>query len=272
MAAPSSGRIPFIGRGVPEDIKSKQPIKADLWRFQDFRALDEQGRDMSVEQLFRQVLRNTTIEVLLRTVGRSFTPRTITVGSTPVEIISPSRYPRGYLILNSGELEGLTSSPTIFSSDNRAPGTFNSSSLNVSGIETGAFFLNVTAGAGTLTVALQSQDPLSSNFATAQTDIFSSANSGTVHASVGQLGIDRAIRLQAVVGAANLTFSVAAVFKGGSATPVGTSIYIGSQDVNTTIGYPILPGQQKEWFLLENTSLFAVTSGNNLLLKIFQLS
>lgn len=137
-------------------------------------------------------------------------------------------------------------------------------------------FLDVTANATPLTLVVnaQSQDPLSGNWATTQADIFSgSAAVGTYYADIGPLGVDRVIRLQAVVGAGagTLTFSISGLFKGGLNTPVGSTVYIGSPDVNTTFGYPLLPGDKLPVFLRENVGLFAITATNPLVLKIFQL-
>lgn len=275
------------GRGVPGGLRAPERyIQGDLETntgeilesrfYQDFLAKFKGGKRLDMEAMIRQIMFNSEIDILLKTLNSAFLPRVITVTTTPTEVIprARSRYPRGYILLNPAEISGITSTVTFFASASRAAGTYNSSAFNVSGVDTVRAFLDVTVqGAGaTLTVAAQSQDPLTSNWATTQNDIFSgNAAVGTYYANIGTLGVDRNIRLQAVVGVNPITFSISGLLKGGSTTPVGSTIFIGDRNVNTTIGYRLLPTQKEAFFLRENVEIWAVTSLNDQNLMVFEL-
>ena len=233
--------------------------------------------DSSIADFLRRIAENTDIEIALRTIGLAFTPRIVNVlpatTNPPTAIVLNNQAPRGYIIQNPGELSGFSSTVTFFPSALRVPGVYTSTSFNVSGVETARIFLDVTVDAGaTLTIDAQTQDPLSGLWATSQLDIFAGqVIVGTYYASLGQLGVDQNIRLIANVGVANLTFSVSGLFKGVSLSPVGSTIYIGGQDVNTTFGYSIIPGDKEYFYLRENVSLYGITAVNPLALKVFQL-
>jgi hypothetical protein len=134
--------------------------------------------------------------------------------------------------------------------------------------------ISAIVGVPTFRVDAQTLDFLSGNFATSQADIFSGASTvGTFYANIGPLGVDDTIRLLAnVTGAAtSATFSISGLFKGGIITPVGSTIFIGGLDVNDTWGYPILPGQEKIFYLLDDVELFAFSPSSPLDVRVFQL-
>lgn len=276
-----SNRAYYPQRPVQPDIRYVGPSGTPLVRQieADVAAQDSPAASDLV-QLIAGIKQNTDIQVLLSTIGLGFIPRNVTVlpatTNNPTQIIIPNQSPRGYIIINPAEISGFSTQVTFFPSLARAAATYTSTTFNVSGVDTARMFLDVTANATPLILVVnaQSQDPLSGNWATTQADIFSgSAAVGTYYADIGPLGVDRVIRLQAVVGAGagTLTFSISGLFKGGLNTPVGSTVYIGSPDVNTTFGYPILPGDKLPVFLRENVGLFAITATNPLILKIFQL-
>jgi len=234
--------------------------------------------DTSIADFLRQIAENSNIANSLQTIGLGFTPRVVTIlpangPNPPTPIVVNNQAPRGYIIQNPGELSGFSSQVTFFPSLLRVPATYTSTGFNVSGIETARIFLNVTVDAGaTLVVNAETQDPISGGWAVSQADIFAgSVTVGTYYADLGSFGVDENIRLVATVGAANLTFSISGLFKGVSASPVGSTVYIGGQDVNTTFGFSILPGAKEYLFLRENVSLYGITAINSLALKVFQL-
>jgi len=280
---------PYIGTRVPGIIPVGRPLQPDLELgdptttlekrfYEDFQALKRGDVPLTQMDVWKQLLYFTQQNLALDTVGLAYIPTVIQVGTTPAEIIERSRYPRGYLILNPAEVAGQTSAFTFYASLLRANGFATASTtFAVSTADTVRIFLSITAVAGateTLTVNVQTQDPLSGGFATAQADIFAGANTvGTFYANIGNTGVDRNIRLLATVGAAggdDITFSISGLAKGTDLTPVGSTIYLGPADVNTTMGYNILPGQEKRFFLLQNVPLFAVTELDTLNLKIFR--
>jgi hypothetical protein len=226
-----------------------------------------------------RIRRNTDIELLLKTIGLGYYGFSIALtAGAPGLIIRKAKSPRGYLILNPAEISGFTNQVTFYASALRANGFITASTtFNVSGVETCRVFLDITAITltPTLIINAETQDPLTGNWAVSQADIFAgSATVGTFYASLGALGVDRVIRLQATVGNAagdDITFSVSGLFKGGIVTSVGSTIYIGNNDVTQTFGYPILPGQEKIFYLMDNVELYAISPTDPLTVKIFQL-
>jgi hypothetical protein len=230
-----------------------------------------------VADLVSKILHNSDIEISLKVLKLGFVCRVIDLtAGVPAQIISPSKWPRGYIVINPAEVTGFSTTITPFPSLARAAGTYNSGAFNVSGVDTARFFLDVTANATPLTLVVnaQTQDPLSGNWATSQPDIFGGSSAvGTYYASIGPLGVDRQLRLQAVVGAGagTITFSISGILKGATATPTGSTVYIGGPDVTTLIGYPILPAQREYFWLGDNVALYAISPTEPMTLKVFQL-
>jgi hypothetical protein len=256
----------------------QQSRQAGLAIDQQQRAIEDAAAGKSdniLEGLVSKILYNSDIEISLKVLKLGFVCRVINLtAGVPAEIISPSKWPRGYIVINPAEVSGFATTITPFPSLLRIPATYNSAAFNVSGVDTARFFLNVTVlvAGGTLTVAAQTQDPLTLNWATSQADIFGGAVAvGTYYASIGPLGVDRQLRLQAVVGVANVTFSVSGLLKGSTLTPTGSTVYIGGPDVTSFIGYPILPAQREYFWLGDDVSLYAISPTEPMTLKVFQL-
>lgn len=127
-----------------------------------------------------------------------------------------------------------------------------------------AFILDVAeVSAGPVTVDLQTQDPISGNWATAQSNIFAGAGTalGTFYANVGGVGVDVTARLVVTVAADSMTASMAGILKPSLAgTIAGPTVFLGNADVNTTIGFPLLAGQRETIYLRENTPLFGIAT------------
>ena len=257
--------IAFKGT-IPDDI-SAVGIRGRTTQFYDpLTARDrESGEPLDNNGLLKYLLKNSDIDISLRTIGNSFFPRSVSIGTVASLIIAPNRNPKGYILLNANiSISGIVSSVTVFAAATVFPvGVTNSVSINVSGHGTSAFFLNVTeASAGAGSVDLQSQDPLSGNWVTVQSDIFNNAAGfvvGTYYANVGPIGVDQNARLQVTVAGDTFTGSMSAILKPALAGNVsGGAVFIGGPDVNTTIGYPVLSGQRETFFLKENTSLYGI--------------
>jgi hypothetical protein len=208
---------------------------------------------------------------------RGLLGRVVTVTSSPQLIIS-AQEDRGYLLLNPTGVVGLTAQGTVFSSTTLVGATtLLSGGLGVANYNTGRFFLKVTAmaGVGPVTFDLQTLDPVDgTTYITSQT-IFSVAAVGNTYASVGQLGIDVDAKILVTVPVGTtITFTLGFVLKDGlEGTSAGATqtIFIGGGGVSTISGYPILAGREKSFYLLENVSLYAVTSGPSLDMNIFEL-
>lgn len=276
-----------LGRRIPGGLPGKgRPVQPDFnlgallqsrW-YTDFHAKFQGDKVLSIEDMVKQLLYFAELDFYLTTIATSFLPRIISVGTTAVQITQKARYPKAYIFLNPAEISGQASDFVFYPSATRIDG-FNtpSASAIVSGFDRIAAFLDISAitATPTLNVAAQTQDPLSGNFAVSQSDIFGGVNSvSTNYALVGQLGVDRAMRLVATVGNAggdDITFSISGLAKGGGTVPVGSTVFIGDRDVNTTMGIRVLPAQERRFYLLPNVELFAVTSLDTLNFMVWEL-
>jgi hypothetical protein len=270
--------IAFRG-DVPDDIKLTG-VRGRTTVYQD--PLDMRSREtlnmLDNNELLRYLLKNSDIDILLRTLGNGFFPRSITITTTPTEIIRANRVPRGYILLNANQsVSGVVTTVTVFPAGNVFPVAVTpSAAINVSAFGGAVYMLNVTeATAGLTNVALQSQDPISGNWVTVQNDIFGfgvgPAAVGTYHANVGAQGTDSQARLLVTVTGDTMTGSISAQLKPAlAATFAGSAIFLGNEDVNTTIGYPLLSGGKEVLYMKENTPLFAIAVASTTL-NIFEL-
>ena len=250
---------------VPDDILATG-IKGRTTSWYDpYDARDrETNRQLDNNQLLSYILKNTDIDILLRTLGNAFFPRQITVGTTRTQLVRPNRVPRGYIFVNPNTtVSGVVTDVVVFAAGTVFPiGVTNSASINVSAHGGAAFVFNVTeVSAGATVVNLQTQDPISGNWATAQSDIFAGAGTvvGTFYANVGNIGIDENARLVVTVAGDTLTGSISAMLKPSLAGTIsGPTIFLGNEDVTTTLGFPLLSGQRETLYLKENTPLYGV--------------
>lgn len=247
--------------------------------YDPYKAIDRRNlKELDNNQALIRILRNTDIDISLRTIGNAFFPRAITVGTTPTLIIAPNRTQRGYTLINSNaSVTGITSAVTMFPAATTLPvGTTNTASVLVSAFETARFFLNVTEGsAGPVSFDLQTQDPISGNWAIAQSDIFQfgggPAGIGTYYANAGVIGVDDNMRIVAVVAGDTMECSLSTILKPALAASIaGSAIFIGGPDVNTTIGYPLLSGQKETFYLRENTAIYGIATGP-IVVNVFEL-
>lgn len=269
-----SDQISFRGP-VPSDLSDPGIVGRTVSFYEPYEARDrESGQPLDNNGLLRRILKNTDIDILLRTLGNAFFPRSITVGIAPTLLVAPNRYPRGYIFINpSTTVTSVVSTVTVFASQVFPVGTTNSASINVAGHGGAAFFMNITeASAGPVTVDAQSQDPVTGNWMTTQSDIFAGASAlGNYYANIGSLGVDQNLRLVVNVAGDSMTASIGAVLKPALAgTVAGPTIFLGGPDVTTTIGYPLLGGQKEVLFLKENTPLFGIAAAATNL-RLFEL-
>ena len=257
-----------INKPIPKDIESTGIEGTETLLYNPLEAYDRRdGKPIDNNGALIRILRNTDIDILLRTIGNAFFPRVVSVGITPTLLIAPNRTPRGYTIINpNSSSSGSLGAVTVFPAATVFPvGTTNSASLNVSGSATAAFFLDITEATASLTVNLQTLDPVSGNWADAQTDIFQTGggagNVGTYYANAGGIGIDQFARIQVVVGGDTMTGSIGMITKSsGASFSSGASIFLGGPDVNTVIGFPLLSGQKETFYLKENTAIYAIAA------------
>ena len=265
---------------IPSDIDKAGVVGEQTLLFDPIRAIDRRtNQDLNSNEALIRILKNTEIDISLRTIGNAFFPRVITLGTSPSLVIAPNRSPRGYIIINANtSASGITTTLTMFAAATVLPvATTNTAAVSVGGYETARFLLNVTEpSAGALTsFNLETQDPISGNWAIAQADIFQFGGggvaNGTYYANVGGIGVDDQMRISAVVDGDTMTCSLACILKPAiSATIAGATAFIGGPDVNTTIGFPVLSGTRETFYLKENTAIYGVATGA-LTLNVFEL-
>ena len=263
-----------LNRPLADDLTKFQESTLDIFRFQNYDARFNGSDDPLTATDYLKLLTKTERDrFALETLGNAFTPFIFTIGTTPVQIIPPNKSPRGYLFFNSSQfLTGATLDTFMFPAAVRGAGTFTSSAINVQGLRTARFFLDITASPGTLQVNLQSQDPQTAKWATVQTDIFGGVVAiNTFHATVGEIGVDDFLRLQVVQTGAGANWSITMVNKEAFGSIVSApGVFLGNANVRANFGYPILGGQEKRLWLMDNTPLFAVALASTTL-NVFQL-
>jgi len=269
--------IDFTGdldRPLADDLTKFRPSTLDVFRFKNYEAFfDGSDRPMNPNDFLKIIAKTERDRFALETLGNAFTPFTFTIGVTPVQILPPNKSPRGYLFMNPSQfLTGATLDTTMFPVAVRGAGTFTSNAINVQGLRTARFFLDITASPATLQVNLQSQDPLTGKWATVQTDLFAGAIAvNTYYASVGEIGVDDFLRIQVVQTGAGANWSLSMVNKEAFSSIVSApGVFLGNANVTAGIGYPILGGQEKRFWLMDNTPLYAVALASTTL-KVFQL-
>lgn len=270
------GGMPGNGRPIQPDFNLGD-LRDTRW-YTDFHAKFRDQEVLTIDDMVKQLLFFAELNFYLETIATSFLPRIVSIGTTAVQITQRARYPKAYIFLNPVEISGVSSSFTFYASDTRADG-FNtvSSAVTVSAFDRVASFLDITAitASPTLIVDAQTQDPLTGRFATSQFDIFSGvATQSTNYALVGQLGVDRIMRLLATVGNAggdDITFSISGLAKGGSVNGVGSTLFLGDRDVNTTMGIRLLPAQERKFYLLPNVEFWAITALDSLNIMVWEL-
>lgn len=258
--------IAFRG-SIPDDIASPGVRGVQTEFFDPLAVRDrETGQPLDNNAILKYLLKNSQIDISLRTLGNAFFPRAIAIGTTPSQIIAPNRYPRGYILVNANiTISGIVAAVTVFPVGTVWPvGVTNSVAINVSGHGGASFFMDVTeASAGNGSVDLQSQDPLTGNWVTVQGDIFGFGPGpigiGTYYATVGPIGIDQNARLVVTIAGDTATGSLSATLKPALAGNVsGGAVFLGGPDVNTTIGFPILAGSRESIYMKENSALYGV--------------
>lgn len=264
------GVSPLNPQDVPVDLQERYLNKGVL-------TPKELASGISNDERIKAIAKDLHSIAGTLTLSTGLLGRVVTLTSTPQLIIN-AQYDRGYLLLNPAGTVGLTSTGTLFPTQTvvGAGAATTSSEIGVSNFLTARFWLEVTftAGAGPVPFVLQSKNPVTGTYIDVQT-IFNPTATGNLYASVGSLGIDTDFRVVATVPiGTTITFNVGYCLKDGLAgTSAGSSqtVFIGGAGVSPVSGYPILDGQEKQFWLLQNTNLYGVTDGSSLNLNIFEL-
>jgi hypothetical protein len=262
-------------RPLALDLTKGQGSTLDIYRYRNYDArFDGTDQPLTALDCLKLITKTERDRFALETLGNAFTPFTISILTTPTPILAPNKSPRGYLFMNPSQfLTGATLDTNMFTPAVRGAATYTSASINVQGLRTARFFLDITIAPATLQVNVQSQDPQTGNWATVQTDIFGGviAAPTTNYATIGEIGVDDFIRLQVVQTGAGANWSITMVNKEAFGAIVSApGVFLGNGNVTATIGYPILGGQEKRFWLMDNTPLFGIALSPTLL-KVFQL-
>ncbi len=270
------GPEPLDWQDVPPDLHER-PVQ-NYMTVGGVRGYPVQGGRLSVVDSMLPKIADDVRSIASTTIlDRGLIGRVVLVPSTPVEIIN-SQFVRGYLLLNPALTVGLTAVGSLFTSQSiTGLATVNSSTLGVANYNTLRLMLNVTSftGTGTVTFDAQTLDPVDTvTWITSQT-VFSVTGTTTNYANLGGFGVDTDFRISVSVPAGvSITFNLRFVLKDGlegTSTGAAQTIFIGPAGVTPDVGFPLLPGQEKRFYVRENLVLFAVTSGPTLPLRIFEL-
>lgn len=261
---------------VDRKLRVAPSIKSDLKSLPTTgNASQHELENLNNNDLLQIITANSNTDLTLKTLANAYTPRVVVIGTIPTLLIEPAQFLRGYIVINPQLLaSGQTAATTLFPLAATGPGVYTSPEVDVSAIEQVRAFLNITAQAigALIQVDFQSQDPLSLNWVTTSTNVFTSNSSiGTYYADVGDFGIDANFRAIVTITGGSITFSLALLTKGGIISSTGSTIFIGNSDVNVTFGYSLLPGQKETIYLKENTPLYGIVASGTVAVKIFQL-
>jgi len=271
----SYGPRPLESKDVPIDLQERY-IKHDQYGKGEIgpEGLPVGGGFPDLSILAKDV-HNIAGVVVLR---RGLLGRVVTITNTPQLIINQLEVGgRGYLLLNPAGVVGLTAQGTVFSSTTLVGATtLASGSLGVANYKTGRFTVIATfvAGAGPVTFDLQTLDPVDgTTWITTQT-IFSLTATGNAYVNVGDLGIDVDARIFVTVPiGTTITFTMGFILKDGlEGTSAGATqtIFLGGAGVSPVSGFPLLAGKDRSYYFEENVAMYAVTSGPNLDMNIFE--
>ena len=185
-----------------------------------------------------------------------------------VGLLVQSTTDRSYTIINPTAAIGLTTPITYYAAGSTFSGLGNTQAdpISISNYDSMHLMIDVTAvSAGTFNFIAQIKDPLSGNWVDTQ-DIQPAGitGSGTIYAYFSGYGLSQnfALRWTDNGGGGILTGSIGYTLKvglGGAATGDSNTIYIGNQNVTRFTGYPLLEGQFRDWFLRENSEMYAVS-------------
>jgi len=258
------GNVPLRPDELPPDLRRKV--------IQDYSYTEE-----SIEQ---KALESIEAAASINALTRGLYGRSITVGLTPTLVVRAERL-RSYLFKNPESSIGLVSESTIRAlAPASTSGSTQATPLDVSSYRDAHLFVDCTDINGAspeLRIYTQAQDPASGNWTDIQ-QVFAIGVIGTYYEHIGVFGVTSNLALRWEIwplGTSNATFSIGAVLKDGllrSAAEGNTqAIYLGPEGVKAEIGYPLLEGQERVFYMKENVELYAVGKTTGLELKVFEL-
>jgi hypothetical protein len=228
--------------------------------------------------LLQRIANDTSAIASTLVLDRGLIGRVVLVPNTPV-LIARAQFLRGYLFLNPALNVGLTTAGTLLSTTNlnNAVSPFNTTTLGVANYKTLRLTINITnfSGAGPVTFDAQTLDPVSASTWITTQNLLSATGNGNTYVNLGELGVDTDFRVRITIPAGTtLTASIGFILKDGlegTSSGAAQTIFIGPSGVSASVGFPLLNGKEKAFYLRENTELYAVTDGPTLPLRVFEL-
>jgi hypothetical protein len=230
--------------------------------------------------IWHSIKRHTGILAQAITLRPGFTAKVYTVTTTPQRVYV-SAQDRVILLVNPQTSAGLTSSGTLLASGTHAASNTQATPLGVGNYMTLRLFLSITITGGAtniITINAQTNDALSTGWATSQSDLFDGTTNyavGTYYANLGNLGVDLSFAVQWTIGAGTPTWSLSYLLKDGlpgSGAGAAQTIYLsGSDGVNSTSGFALLEGSERAFFVPRDTEIWVISTGS-VTLKILELS
>lgn len=209
--------------------------------------------------------------------------RTVTMSTTATLLAGPNRT-RAYLILNPSRELGTALSTTLLDT------TWSLGAISgaTTGLNTEAYqqchvFTNLTFSIGLIAdfdIWLQTYDSVSGNWVTVSLIIAVSTGTApatTTYTYLGPNVLAEQIRFlySGVTGGDTIAVTIHCLLKNGYGTGssgIYNSIFLGNRGVTTTLGYPLLPGEEKYIILAENASLYGIVeSGADVTARILEL-
>jgi len=213
--------------------------------------------------------------VSLRTITTGITSRSVTITSQPTLIVRAPR-DRAYTIINPTPSIGLTSSGLFIATNLAGAGNSQGAPLGVSNYDTLHLYLNIANAVGlTLNIIAQTISPINSVWIDVQDLVPAGINSNAdVYFNLGNFGITTQFALRwTIVGTCTLTAGF--VLKGGlggSSTGTANTVFLGNSGVNVQAGYPILEGQFRDFYMMENAELWGVVSSASVKVNVIELA
>ena len=240
---------------------------------------DDMGRYRDIVDVLLNVDKNLAILAKLNSFAKGGVSRTVTIGTTPT-LIHTSPRAKAIILFNPSLSSGITTSGTLLASGTHAASNTQATPLSVANFERLSLFLDITITGGatnTITINAQSQDQLSTNWATTQSDLFSAPYAvGTYYASLGTLGIDVSFAVSWTIGAGTPTWSLGYTLKSGlpgTSGGVASTIFIGNSDgLSSSSGFPLFSGDRLPLVVTGNSEVWGVALAAGQSLKVIELS
>lgn len=255
---------------TPQDISTFKPARV-------INAEDASGNLASPEDLQLQMAQDIHTLASIRTITTGIISRSVTIGSTPVQIIL-ANVDQAFTIINPTPSIGLTSSGVFFPATAiSASGNSQATPLGVNNYDSLHLYVNIANAAGlSINLIAQTISPINGTWIDVQ-----DVNGGTAivansdgYFALGNFGVTTQFAMRWIVNSGTCTLTLGYVLKGGlggSPNGIANTVYLGNTGVTQQAGYPILEGQFRDFYFKENAQLWGVTGGATVTVNVIEL-